>query len=76
MRSMHISITTCMLHISISFIVSAWLGSVMIGYSCNYTRLAGSQVDRCQGYNSDVSAQSRALFSELMMSWSGVSSVS
>ena len=45
------------------FIISAWLGSVMIYYSCNHTsRESNGPMLRVK--NSDVLAQSRALFSE------------
>ena len=43
------------------FIISVWLGSVMIYYSCNHTSREWTDV---KGKNSDVSAQSRALLSE------------
>ena len=48
------------------FIISVWLCSVMMDYSCNYTSREWSDVI---GKNSDVSAQFRALFSEV---WSRV----
>ena len=47
----------------IIFRISAWLGSVMIDYSCSHTsRESNGPMSGVK--NSDVSAQSRALFSE------------